>query len=139
MKNELVHREEEWMKNNRFRELIGLQIDDIGEGTATVSLSVQDQLLQGAGMVHGGVITTLIDSVIGSAVRSVMDDHMISLTAELNINFFRPAKQGRIYAEGRVINKSKLLAVGVGDVKDEDGKLLATGRATYVLKDISKK
>lgn len=139
MKNELVLREEEWMKNNRFRDLIGLQIEDIGDGTATLSLAVQDQLLQGAGMVHGGVITTLIDSVIGSAVRSVMADHMISLTAELNINFFRPATQGRIFAEGRVINRGKQLAVGVGDVKDENGKLLATGRATYVLKEITRK
>ncbi|WP_284035800.1 PaaI family thioesterase [Neobacillus sp. 114] len=139
MKNELVLREEEWMKNNRFRDLIGLQIEDIGDGTATLSLAVQDQLLQGARMVHGGVITTLIDSVIGSAVRSVMSEQTISLTAELNINFFRPATQGRIFAEGRVINRGKLLAVGVGDVKDEAGKLLATGRATYVLKDISKK
>ncbi|MBS4214627.1 PaaI family thioesterase [Neobacillus rhizophilus] len=139
MKNELVLREEEWMKNNRFRDLIGLQIEDIGDGTATLSLAVQDQLLQGAGMVHGGVITTLIDSVIGSAVRSVMSEQTISLTAELNINFFRPATQGRIFAGGRVINRGKLLAVGVGDVKDEAGKLLATGRATYVLKDISKK
>lgn len=135
MENMWKDREEQLMKNNNFRNLIGVQIEEVDEGKATLSLPIQSNLLQSANIVHGGVIAVLVDSVIGTAVRTVISDNMISLTAEMNINYFRPATKGRIIAEAKIINKSKQLVVGSADIKDEEGRLLATGRATYFIKE----
>lgn len=128
--------EEERMKNNNFRNLLGIKIKDMQEGFAELTLSVDDKLLQSANIVHGGVLSVLIDSVIGTAIRSVLDEDMISLTAEMNINYIRPAVKGTLRAEGKVVSAGKTLAVGIGDVYDEEGKLVATGRATYVVKKL---
>ncbi|MBT2658451.1 PaaI family thioesterase [Bacillus sp. ISL-18] len=134
MKKDIWQFEEKLMENNNFRKLIGVQIEDIREGFAILSITIRDELLQSGNMVHGGVLSVLIDSVIGTAVRTVLDANDYSVTAEMNINYFRPAIKGKIFAEGKLINKGKNLIVGVGDIKDEEGRLLATGRATYAVK-----
>ncbi|WP_209123552.1 PaaI family thioesterase [Alkalihalobacillus sp. BA299] len=134
MKKDLREFEEELMKNNNFRNLLGIQIEDISEGFAVLSLPIRDDLKQAGNMVHGGVLSVLIDSVIGTAVRTVLNTNEYSVTAEMNINYFRPAIKGKIIAEGKVLNRGKLLIVGVADIKDEEGRLLATGRATFAVK-----
>lgn len=134
LKNELWDKEIHRMKNNHFRELIGVKLEEIDDGKATLILPVSKKLLQPNQVVHGGVISVLIDSVIGTAVRTILTDHHNAMTAEMNINYFRPVSKGVIKAEGKIIHKGGTLVVGVADILDEDGKLLATGRATYVLK-----
>lgn len=132
--DQLRQLEENRMKNNNFRNLLGIEIKNIQEGYAELTLPIDDKLLQSANMVHGGVFSVLIDSVIGTAIRSVLDEDTISVTAEMNINYFRPATKGMLRATGKVLNAGRTLAVGIGDIFDENGKLLATGRATYVVK-----
>ena len=56
----------------------------------------------------------------------------------MNLNFIRSVNEGTVYAEGKVISRGKLLIVGTGDVRDEQGRLLATGRGTYIVKELSK-
>jgi uncharacterized protein (TIGR00369 family) len=134
MKKDLLQLEEKLMEKNNFRNLIGVKIEDISEGFATLSLPIRDDLLQSGNVVHGGVLSVLIDSVVGTAVRTVLSTDEYSVTAEMNINYFRPAIRGKIFAEGKLVHIGKSLIVGVGDIKDEDGRLLATGRATYAVK-----
>jgi acyl-CoA thioesterase len=134
MKKDLRQIEEKLMENNNFRKLIGVQIEDISEGFAILSLPIRNDLLQSGKVVHGGVLSVLIDSVIGTAVRTALETDEYSVTAEMNINYFRPAIKGKIFAEGKLVHIGKSLIVGVGDIKDEEGRLLATGRATYAVK-----
>lgn len=134
MNNDYKQMEEMLMENNNFRKLIGVQIKDIREGYAVLSIPIHENLLQAGNMVHGGVLSVLIDSAIGSAIRTVLEHDEFAVTAEMNINYFRPAIKGKILAEGKLVNKGKQLVVGVGDIKDEEGRLLATGRATFAIK-----
>jgi uncharacterized protein (TIGR00369 family) len=134
MKMERWQIEEKLMENNNFRKLLGVKIEEVSDGAAVLSLPIREDLLQSGNVVHGGVLSVLIDSVIGTAVRTVLDPNEFSVTAEMNINYFRPAIKGKIFAEGKLVNKGKLLIVGTGDIKDEEGRLLATGRATYAVK-----
>ena len=138
MENQIKQREGKLMSKNNFRQLIGLQIEDIEKGKATLTLPFNEKLLQSANMIHGGILSVLIDSVIGTAIRTVLDENTFAVTAEMNVNYFRPAMKGTIRAEGNVLNKGKTLAVGSANIFSEDGKLLATGRATYVVKERSK-
>ncbi|GAK00559.1 PaaI family thioesterase [Geomicrobium sp. JCM 19055] len=135
MKKQLLEEHEEsLMKNNRFRELLGIQIKEVVEGRAILELPFNENLLQSANMLHGGVLSILVDSVIGTAIRSVLNEKTIAITAEMNINYFRPAMKGTLRAEGKVLNKGNTIAVGTANIYEEDGKIVATGRATYVVK-----
>lgn len=138
MKNDLWKREENLMKNNNFRQLIGVRIQQISKGSAVLTLPFNEKLLQSGNRVHGGVLSVLIDSVIGTAIRTVLEDDTFGATAEMNINYFRPVTKGAIQAKGKVVNKGRFLVVGIGDILDEEGRLLATGRATYAIKDSNK-
>jgi len=134
MDDALLRREEELMSKNNFRKLLGIKVDSLEPGHAKLSMPITEMLLQPLGMVHGGVFSVLIDSAIGTAVRSVIDtDRQMAVTAEMNLNYIRGARQGTLHAEGKVVHQGKLLVVGTGDVRDDEGRLLATGRATYVI------
>lgn len=127
--------EEAKMARNNFRNLLNINLEDIEPGRALLSIAVTDQLLQAGGNVHGGVFAVLVDSAIGSAARSVIDENHFGVTTDMNLNFIRGAKDGTIYAEGKVVSRGSLLIVGTCDVRDGDGKLLATGRATYLIRE----
>lgn len=137
MDNQLKQIEDELMSRNNFRTFLAIKVEDIESGYALLSMPITDTMLQSFGMLHGGIFSVLIDSVIGTAVRSVLDvTKQFAVTAEMNLNFLRGAKDGVIYAEGKVINHGSLLIVGTGDIRDADGRLLATGRATFVIREI---
>lgn len=128
--------EDENMSRNNFRNFMQIKVDDIEAGYALVSMPITETLLQAAGNVHGGVFSVLLDSAIGTAVRSVTDiTKEYAVTAEMNLNYLRGARDGTLYAEAKVISQGKLLIVGMCDIRDADGKLLATGRATFVRRE----
>jgi acyl-CoA thioesterase len=132
--NELTRREIDFAENNNFRKLLGIQVVDVQPGTAVLSLPVREQLLQSSKNVHGGVLAILVDSVIGTAVRSVLEEGATCATAEMNINYIRPAKEGTITSYGKVIHQGRTLVVGTAEIIDGEGNLLACGRATYFTK-----
>lgn len=131
--NELTKREIAISEQNNFRKLLGIQVEEVRPGYAVLSLPIREQLLQTSKSVHGGILAILVDSVIGTAVRSVTEGAP-SATAEMNINYLRPAKEGKILCYGKVIHQGRTLVVGTADIQDEEGKLLACGRATYFVK-----
>lgn len=132
--NDLLGEELAFTERNNFRSTIGIEVVSVEAGSAVLALPVKEHLLQTSKFVHGGVLAVMIDAVIGTAVRSVLPRSVPAVTAEMNINFIRPVKDGTIYAKGRVVHPGSSLFVGSADVEDAQGKLLATGRATFFVK-----
>jgi len=132
--DELKRREIAHGENNNFRKLLGIRVEDVQPGQAVLSLPVKEHILQSSRAVHGGILAVLVDSVIGTAVRSVLEEGATCVTAEMNINFIRPATEGTIMSYGRIVHQGKTLVVGTADIKDDKGNLLACGRATYFIK-----
>jgi uncharacterized protein (TIGR00369 family) len=87
------------------------------------------------GTVHGGWISTLLDSCMGCAVHSMLERGQGFTTAELKINFVRPIfdKNGPLRAEGRVIHFGRQIATSEGKLVDERGKLYAHGTTTCLI------
>lgn len=84
------------------------------------------------GTVHGGWISTLLDSCMGCAVHSMLEAATGFTSVELKINFVRPIfeKTGPLRAEGKVIHFGKQIATAEGKLTDESGKLYAHGTTT---------
>ena len=75
---------------------LGITALSVGEGEAVMRLPYQERLVGNpeTGVLHGGVITTLIDSVCGLAVLSALDVPRRIATIDLRIDYVRPASPG---------------------------------------------
>ena len=88
----------------------------------------------GGFIVHGGMVTTLLDTAMGGACWSVLGDDESFLTADLHCEFMRSARPGMLRAEGRVVQRSRRVAFCAADLYDADGELLASSRCTQIIR-----
>ena len=116
-----------------FRQLLGYCVDAWQENEAVVSIKIGPRHLNRAGNVHGGLITTLIDAVAGFAgcYTPVPGNVRKATTLSMSTQFLAPLSSGRLIATGRVTGGGrKIFHVGV-EIRDAQGKLIATGQCTY--------
>jgi uncharacterized protein (TIGR00369 family) len=87
------------------------------------------------GSVHGGYIATLLDSAVGCAVQTMLEQGYGYTTLELKLNFVRPVtdRTGPMRAEGTVINVSRRIGVAEGRLIDAAGKLYAHATTTCLI------
>jgi uncharacterized protein (TIGR00369 family) len=89
---------------------------------------------KGGFIVHGGMVTTLLDTAMGGACWSVLDDGESFLTADLHCEFVRSARPGTLRAEGRVVRRNRRVAFCAADLYDDGGELLASSRCTQIIR-----
>lgn len=114
-----------------------LKIRDIGlqsNGDYRLEVDLETIHLSRAGLVHGGMVFTLLDAAMGRAIRAQIPPEYNNPTIELKINYFRPAASGRLTCHGRVVNRSKQICYAEGEVTNEEGKLIARATGTFFCK-----
>lgn len=114
-----------------FARLLGIELVAAGQGTATLELSITDDLRQIHGVMHGGATASLIDTATAFAIVPMMGPDEKFSTVDLMVNYLRPLKQGRAIARARVLRFGKRLITVAADVLDEGGALSATALSTY--------
>jgi uncharacterized protein (TIGR00369 family) len=87
----------------------------------------------GGHIVHGGMVTTLLDTAMGGACWATLADDESFLTADLRTEFLRAARPGTLRAEGRVVQRNRRVAFCSADLY-QDGELLATARCTQIIR-----
>jgi uncharacterized protein (TIGR00369 family) len=121
------------MSGVHFGDYLGLE-RPVFEGEYTViALDIKDHHLNVLGVVHGGVITTLSDTTMGTA--SFVQARRPLVTVELKISFMRPAFKGRLTAKAKVLKKGEHLVFAACSVFDEEGKEVAVALGTYMIID----
>ena len=123
---------EQAIRNVPFGDLVGIQLDTVEPGLATMALTVRDELRQNNGVVHGGAIATLIDSAAAFAIIPLLRDDETTTTVDLTISYIRPLRSGVAHASARVLRQGSRIIVLSAEVLDEDGNLAATGLTTYL-------
>jgi uncharacterized protein (TIGR00369 family) len=113
----------------------GLRLVEVDHGIAVFELDPAAQHLNGQGMVHGGVLGTLIDSAAGCAVLSTLGPGLGAATQDLRVSFLRPVtpSTGRVRAVGRVLSASRRSALAEARVEDPSDLLVAFGTATCAI------
>lgn len=113
---------------------IPMTITKVEKGEVFFSARANDTHLNPLGGVHGGFASTVLDSVTGCAVHTLLNAGVGYGTVDLNIKMIRPVpKDEELLAVGRVINLSKSLGISEGSLKSSSGKLLATATATCLI------
>lgn len=131
---------EERLKNNHFIKHMGLVLQGVKQGEATMGLNVQQHHLQQNGFTHGGVTATLCDVATGIAAYTVVADGKNVVTVDLKISYVNPSVSPNLMAVGRVVKSGNFLVFCEGEVFDilADGsqKLVATCTSIMAAVDI---
>jgi uncharacterized protein (TIGR00369 family) len=115
-----------------FAGRLGVVVEKAADGTAHAGFDATDEHLNQAGTVHGGVLATLVDTAMGTAVRSAIDDGDVPATSQLTVTYLRPGKPGRLEVTARVRTRGEHLTVCEADV-EQDGRSLVHAVATFAL------
>jgi uncharacterized protein (TIGR00369 family) len=85
-------------------------------------------------IVHGGMVSTLLDTAMGGACWTLLEDGETFLTADLHVEFLRAARPGLLRADGRVVHRTKRVVFCAAELHDASGVHLASARCTQVLR-----
>jgi len=114
--------------------LLGLRVEEIGQGTCRVRMPAKQEFLRPGGTISGPALMSLADYAMYVAVLSAIGRVELAVTTNLNANFLRRPKPGAILAECRLIKLGKRLAYGEASLfseDDEDAGPVAHVTATY--------
>jgi uncharacterized protein (TIGR00369 family) len=115
---------------------LGFHLLSLEEGIVSFEFEPQEFHYNPLGSVHGGVISTVLDTAMGCALQSKLPQGVAYTTLELKVNFLRAVthRSGKLIAEGRILHLGKTTALVEADLKDEAGNLLyAHGLSTCMI------
>ena len=111
--------------------VLGVRRESMAGGCSTFALTVRESHMNPHGVVHGGVVYTLVDYAMGGAVTSELAAGERCATLEVKINYLASATGGDIVAEARVVSRTRRIAVLEARVHGEGARLLALATGTY--------
>lgn len=88
---------------------LGVEIDAVGPGTATLSLAFRNEVAQQNGYFHGGAIGFLVDDATAAAAVTALRKGETLLTAEYKLNFIAPAAGERLICRAQVLRPGRTL------------------------------
>ncbi len=120
----------DYQKKIPFITLLKIRTDDLGQGTARLSLPVEPQFTNSVGTVHGGVIMSLLDVALCTAARTLHPESVGVVTIDLSTSFIGAGGGSRLLAEARVLRDARTMTFVEAEAKNEDGSLVAKAIAT---------
>jgi acyl-CoA thioesterase len=115
-----------------YARLLGIELEKVALGEATLTLAIRPELSQNHGVVHGGAIASLIDTATAVAILTLLEPDERVTTVDLTISYLRPALEGQLRATARVLRQGRRLLTVSAEVTDTSGTLLATALSTYI-------
>ena len=119
--------------NDRASKLLGMTVLAIGPGSATVSMAVREDMLNGHDICHGGFVATLADSAFAFACNA---GNEVTVASGFDINLLAAARLGDVLTAGAV-EVSRAGRTGVYDVNvsNQRGEVVAVFRGrSYAMK-----
>ena len=114
-----------------FREHIALEIEPGEEGSGHVYVEAGEEHLNPHGTVHGGVLASMIDVAMGTAVATTGGESPV--TVSLTVTYLEPGRPGRLEARARVRKRGKRLIVVEAEVVQGDD-VVADALATFAVR-----
>jgi uncharacterized protein (TIGR00369 family) len=118
--------------------LLGYRIHDVREGFAAFRLDPQECHYNPFSSVHGGILSTLLDTTMTASVLTTLAPGRTCATVEIKVNFIRPVNvdSGTLTCKAEPIHVGRNLATAEGKVKDSKGRLCAHGVCTCSILEV---
>lgn len=118
-----------------YSALLGIESFEEREGQFTVVLPTGARHANLGGWIHGGVLAGLLDFALGGAVVATLGPAEWTATQSLTTDFLRPGKPGeRLIATARVDRRGKLAAFPSGEVRNDEGEVLARATGVWAIR-----
>ena len=121
------------MRHSSFATWMGIVFVGIGDGESELRLDLEPHHLNPGGIVHGGVLATLLDACIGLALRTKIGMESEHVTIKLDVNYLAPARTGALIGRGKAVRAGGRVSYGEAELTTEDGTLVAKGTATFLV------
>jgi len=110
------------------------RIDGWEPGRVWTTWEIDPDIVSPQGSIFGGYLSAVSDEMVGMATLSVIEEGEAFVTADLRVNFFRPAVAGTLNAEATVIHKGRSIAHVEAVFTNAEGKLVAKASATQMIR-----
>jgi len=116
-------------------DLVGFTPTFVTPGYVVFAYEPREEHYNALGTVHGGIVTTILDTAMSCAVHSELEAGVVYATVELKTSFVRPVRlaAGPLRAEGRVVHNGSRIATAEAKLLDADGTLYATSSSTSMI------
>ena len=123
------------VKRSHFDGLIGTEWLSDDPDDARVRLPIRDELRQPFGLMHGGVMSTLVESVCSRATAgAVYEDGMAAMGQSIDVSFIRPVTEGAVEVRATARHRGRTTWIWEAEVVNDAGKLCALARMTIAVR-----
>ena len=130
---EMVARTNERIRGT-FAGVLGMEFTCLAPDRVEATLQVREDLKQPWGIVHGGAVMTLADTVAGAG-SYLSAEGAQTVTVELKINLIGAVREGKIHAVALPVHRGRTTSVWETRVTDQAGKLIAVSLSTHLVLD----
>ena len=123
----------ETVNTSPFPSHLRMKLAAISLDQATVKLETAQCHLQPFGIVHGGVMATLIDTATFWSVFLRLPEDAGLVNIDLKLNYLKSIASGAMIAKGRCIRAGRTINYAEASVKDDEGNLIAHGTSTLMV------
>jgi uncharacterized protein (TIGR00369 family) len=124
---------------SHFDALIGTEWISDDPEQARARVPIRDDLRQPFGLMHGGVMSSLVESVCSRATAlAVFDDGMAAMGQSIGVSFMRPITAGHAEVKARARHRGRTTWVWDAEVLDAEGRLCALAQMTIAVRPIPK-
>jgi uncharacterized protein (TIGR00369 family) len=115
--------------------VLGIRCVAVSEGEVSAELTPREDLENGGGTIHGGVLAALLDTVMGAALHTRLSAGEKFATIDLKVTYLRPLSQasGVMRGTGRVINAGRRIAYVEGEIRDSSAGLAVHAVGNFAL------
>lgn len=117
-----------------FPSLVGLELEEVRTDYARMRLPFRAELEQPAGVVHGGAIATLIDTVVVPAIGQAYGPGWVYLTIGMNVRYLGAVADEDAVAEGWIEQRGRSVIFCRAEVRVPSGRVVADGTLTYTVR-----
>lgn len=130
MEKEIKERLISRVKTNPYINFLEIDFTEVEDGRVEARMPLHDEQRQYSGVIHGGVLAALADTVAGFAAYTMLPIDRDVLTADLNISFLRAAWDKELIAKGYVVKPGRHLHFCECEIYC-DGKLVSKASGTF--------
>jgi uncharacterized protein (TIGR00369 family) len=120
--------------------VFGIAMTDVEVGLVRFECEPDESAYNPLGVVHGGLVCTLADTVMGCAVHTTLEPGVTYISIDLAVSYLRPVTidSGVLSAVGTVTKPGRRVAHATAEIRDGAGKLVATGASSCLVSDTRK-
>lgn len=130
---DLKERLTERLRHHPISRLLHPTLEALSLDYCELKMPFREEVTNGFGVIHGGILATLADSAMAFALATNFDGEMDFATADLTIHYFKRARTD-VTARARVIKKGRNVNVGLVEIYDAAQDLVATVLTSFVLR-----